>query len=81
MRHDRGVTVPAALRSDDADEPCEFAVPVEVVRGYGSTVHLYPRTSVSSPSDLLRSSAGEACDPAVHLAADVTWYTRPRDGL
>ena len=73
--------MPAALRSDDADAPCEFAVPVEVVRGFGSTAHLYPRTSVSSPSDLLRSAGGGPLDPAVHLAVDVTWYTRPRADL
>lgn len=78
MRHESGAPVPATLLSDDADEACEFGVPTEVVRGFRSAVHLYPRTPVSSPSDLLVSPAGEARDPAVHLASDVTWYTRPR---
>lgn len=73
--------MPADLLGSDADEPCEFAVPVEVVRGFGSTVHLYPRTSVASPTGLLRSPTGEPRDPTVHLASDVTWYTRPRDQL
>ncbi|MFB6157433.1 MAG: hypothetical protein ABEJ34_06295 [Haloferacaceae archaeon] len=81
MEHDSESSVPAALRSRDTDEPCEFGVPVEVVRGYGSTVHLYPQTTVSSPTDLLRSPDGEPCDPDATLAADVTWYTRPREEL
>jgi hypothetical protein len=69
------------LLSDDADESCEFGVPAEVVRGFGSAAHLYPERTVSSPSDLLRTPDGEARDPAVHLASDVTWYTRPRADL
>jgi hypothetical protein len=45
--------VPAPLRRGGADDPSEFGVPVEVVRGVGSTVHLYSQTPVSSPADLL----------------------------